>query len=409
MATIQRALLSGDPALQKWGEAMLTASRGIAQRPGAPVVNPFTGAVIAQPAPQSVPGVGINMGPQGATAYPVPGAAPAMAGVAGQVSGAQAAAKVPYEPVTTAAGATMPAYMAPGFQPPPMPGQPTAPAAAPAATSPAAFPRETPAAADVHRAGRLQALNTELEQEQGRLAAAKTPEDKTLAEQNIAALQKEIGLKGPRPDLPAIGQTTLGKTRSEAVAKSSDEYLNQVREGAGNAVTQNRMLDELQQNLNQITPGKLAAVKKSIAEWKIALGQGNDQDKQIAASSEVSDKLTGQLVSNALRSMSARPSQMEFQIFLDKFVPNLNLTPQGAQSVVQFMRQQNNLSAQKYDAFQQWKKDQPRDADYRDFDVYWNRKVAASPLASGQSWNPNLIKDITASSASSDPLGIRKK
>ena len=394
MATIQKALLSGDPSLQKWGEAMLTASRGIAQRPGAPVVNPFTGAVIAQPAPQSVPGVGINMGPQGATAYQVPNAAPAMAGLAGQISGAQAAAKVPYEPVTTAAGATMPAYMAPGFQPPPLPGQPAA-AAPTAAPSPAGFPRETPAQLSAAGSRQLEVLGAEAK----RFTDAGQPVPAEL-QGEIANAQKRAAGQYPTtlPGATGIGQTTVGKTRAEAVAKSSDEYVNQVRENASGSVSQNRLLDELQQNLDQVTPGKLAAVKKSIAQWKVATGIASDADKQIAASSETADKLTGQLVSNALRKMSAKPSQLEFQIFLDKFVPGLNLSPQGAQSVIQFMRQVNNLDAQKYDEFQAWKKTQPADTDYRDFDVMWNRKMAASPLAAGQSWGTgNAVKDIVSS------------
>lgn len=67
-------LTSGDPELQKLGTTIMEANKGVAQRPGAPVVNPFTGAVIAQ-APPSVPqGMQITGGgPQGFTASVVPG------------------------------------------------------------------------------------------------------------------------------------------------------------------------------------------------------------------------------------------------------------------------------------------------------------------------------------------------
>ncbi len=72
-------MTSGDPELVKLGTTMMEANKGIAQRPGAPVVNPFTGAVIAQPTPTVPQGVGLNVGgPQGPSAYPVPGYSGAM-------------------------------------------------------------------------------------------------------------------------------------------------------------------------------------------------------------------------------------------------------------------------------------------------------------------------------------------
>ncbi len=44
-------MTSGDPELVKLGTTLMEANKGIAQRAGAPVVNPFSGAVIAQPTP----------------------------------------------------------------------------------------------------------------------------------------------------------------------------------------------------------------------------------------------------------------------------------------------------------------------------------------------------------------------
>lgn len=95
---IQALMTSGDPELVKLGTTMLEANKGIAQRPGAPVVNPITGAVIAQPTPAMAPGMQLNMSPQGNTAAPVPGYAAGAADIAGQsagaVSGAQARNKL---------------------------------------------------------------------------------------------------------------------------------------------------------------------------------------------------------------------------------------------------------------------------------------------------------------------------
>lgn len=182
------------------------------------------------------------------------------------------------------------------------------------------------------------------------------------------------------------GQSTLSRERATQVATSSNKYVDEMRDAATHAVGQNRTLNELQQNLAEITPGKIAAFKKSIAQWKIGMKMGDENDARIAASSEASDKITGQLVSSALKTMTSRPTQAEFQIFLQKFVPGMEMTPQGAQKVIEFMRQSNNMSAQKYDDFQKWKKAQPADTDYRDFDVAWNRQLANAPLQAQQSF-----------------------
>lgn len=200
------------------------------------------------------------------------------------------------------------------------------------------------------------------------------------------------------------GQTTTGEERQKGIAKSSNEYVDQLRSSASGAIEQNRMLDELDKSLQSFTPGKAAALRKAVAQWKVQIGIASDEDKTIASSAETGDKITGQLVSNALRRLSARPSQMEFQIFKDQYVPNLQMTPQGAQQVIQFMRQVNNLDAQKYEQFNQWKRSQPQDVDYRDFDLTWNRTAPFLPLGAPSSFpQPNLIKDAVNSGTQQAP------
>lgn len=182
------------------------------------------------------------------------------------------------------------------------------------------------------------------------------------------------------------GQSTFGKEFASGAAKSSNEYVDELRNKARDSVDQNRILDEMQSSFQDFNPGKAAAMRKAIAQWRVQMNIAGPEDKQIAASAEVGDKLTGQLVSNALRQLSARPTQMEFQIFKDQFVPNLAMTPQGAQQVINFMRQNNNLSAQKYVSFKKWKQAQPSDADARDFDLEWNPQAARAPLQSPASF-----------------------
>lgn len=93
-------MTSGDPELVKLGTTLMEANKGIAQRPGAPVVNPFTGAVIAQPTPAVPPGVALQVGPGGPQAYPVPGAQGAMGALTQSQASATEAGKAPYQLTT---------------------------------------------------------------------------------------------------------------------------------------------------------------------------------------------------------------------------------------------------------------------------------------------------------------------
>lgn len=285
-----------------------------------------------------------RMGPNGQVdVSPYPGQVKGAGQVAGAIAGAQAGAKFPFQNVTTPSGSTVPAFTVPGL----VPGS-----GASSGPMPSSAPETMPS------------------------APSATP-----------------GMPSQATGQPVVGQTTASKSYGEDAGKAAVEYENSVNGGAASSVTQNRMLDELTKNLGDMNPGKLAAVQKSIAEWKVATGLGDENDRRIAASSEVTDKLTGQLVSNALKSMTARPTQAEFQIFLNKFVPNMNMTPQGAEAVIGFMRQQNNLNLQKQQAFQQWKQNQ-RPENYRNFDTIWNQQMAQSPLTTPSSFgtaNPKVL------------------
>ncbi len=75
MQQLQALMLSGDPTLMKYAETMIGMQKGIAQRPGAPIRNPITGAVIAEATPSMQPGIQFNSTTGGAS--PVPGYAQA--------------------------------------------------------------------------------------------------------------------------------------------------------------------------------------------------------------------------------------------------------------------------------------------------------------------------------------------
>lgn len=127
-------VMSGDPALGKLGGMIQDAGKGVAQRPGAPVVNPYTGQIIAPPTPSMAPGIAYD--PTTRSASPVPGYNQAAAQTAGAVTGAQEGARAQLDLVAVPDGQggtiMMPRAMAAkllGGQ------QPAAPASAPPASA----------------------------------------------------------------------------------------------------------------------------------------------------------------------------------------------------------------------------------------------------------------------------------
>ena len=314
-------------------------------------------------------GVG-TMGPNGYRADPA-----SLAQISDAVA-AQEAQKYPYKEVTLADGRVVPAFMAPGFKwpngaaPTMAPGQPPAPSAAPPSAAPIA-PTLNPA----------QPLSP-------------NPAPPVTSAPIAPPTSNAPPMPSGQPRAGGVGQSTANKTYNEGAAKNSVDYENEVRSGAASSVTQNRMLDDLANNLGDMNPGKLADFNKASAQWKVAVGFGGDEATKTAAAGEVADKLTGQLVSNALKGMTARPTQSEFTIFLNKFVPNMNMTPQGAKAVLGFMRQQNNLNMMKQQAFQEAKKTMPVQ-NYRDFDTTWNQKQSQLPLTSEYSFGSTATNPQT--------------
>lgn len=263
-------MTSGDPELVKLGTSLMEANKGIAQRPGAPVVNPFTGAVIAQPTPAVIPGVNLNVGPGGPTASVVPGYAGAQAALGHmpmtQVTNADQTHS--YIPNSQLAGAAT-ANPIPGVPPQAPPLAPPSPAARPstATPSPAGFPRETPQQYTAAMQGRMGILQRELETEQAKLADPKTlPQDREISTSNIAALQKEIaGTRMNRGGAPiGAAPAAAAPAGPPRFGQTQEEQIRQSREtAAGKAVDEQFAKDYV-----QFTTGGGADATKQLAQLK---------------------------------------------------------------------------------------------------------------------------------------------
>lgn len=200
-------MTSGDPELVALGKSLLEANKGIAQRPGAPVVNPYTGQVIAQPTPAVPPGVGLQVGPGGPQAYNVPGALGAMGAATQTQAGAQAAGALPFHPPTVVNTQGAPTLMTPQQQieaatgqPVPQPGagiQAVPPPQQPLVRGRPDQPGARAAAGPVpvtnptgREASRAAILQSELENEQQQPPSPQR-------DQNVAQLRAELGKLAP--------------------------------------------------------------------------------------------------------------------------------------------------------------------------------------------------------------------
>lgn len=238
---IMALMVSGDSELVGLGKSLLEANKGIAQRPGAPVVNPFTGEVIAQPTPSVPNGVQLNVGgPGGTSAAPVPGFSGAMEGIHSipnpsappiklPTSGGQTIELTQPEYVQWQRTKQLPARF--GGQP-----QPQVPQAAPAA-SPAGFPRETQQELVQSGNGSLGILNAEAK----KFTDGGQPVPPDLA-QEIANATKRAGgqypANAPKPPSTSSGLTPQGLGVVGATQTQEDQ-IRQAREmAAGKEVDQ---------------------------------------------------------------------------------------------------------------------------------------------------------------------------
>jgi len=242
---IMALMASGDPELVKMGQAAMDASKGVAQRPGAPVVNPYSGQIIAQAPPSMPPGVQATMGPQGAQASPVPGFRETMTQM-----GSIPKPDAPMIPVKTSSGQdiqlTQPEYLQ--WQqtqqlPARLGGRPQAPPRVPAQTPPIPrVPGAAPVATPPVRSpglGTIGAGQTEADRiTQERQRAAGKAVDEAFAKDYVAFTQggaqdatkqlsqlqdviKTLGTKGTNVTGPVVGRTPdviLSATNPKAIA-----------------------------------------------------------------------------------------------------------------------------------------------------------------------------------------------
>lgn len=198
-----------------------------------------------------------------------------------------------------------------------------------------------------------------------------------------------LGGVPPAPESGTPGTELLNPENKEyftQLGKSRSEYEEKLQGAAEAGVASNRQLAMIEDAIHHGKPGAGAALWAAIAKLRMQMGIGTERDVEIAKNFEEADKLSGGLVSNYLKTVSQRPSQMEFLLAQTKFVPNMNMTEQGAANVIAAMRQANNLPAEEQRAYYAWRKKNPTGS-FREFTTDWLDQVSKMPLKTDQTFN----------------------
>lgn len=369
-------MTSGDPELVKLGTTLLEANKGIAQRPGAPVVNPFTGAVIAQPTPSVPAGVGLQVGPGGPQAYPVPGAAPAMAGITQSQAGATEAGKAPYQlqTVNTPGSPTLMTHQqaieAATGAPMPQPGAQSS-AQTPMGTTPA--PKPGTPDFDAYK----------------RVASGEVPS---------AYVPKKPPSKGGLP----LQDAGAGRADLE-IGEGLGKRYNSIQDAGFSANQKMQKLDRLGGLLSSLDTGKLTPAGTELSAWAkaagIPIGEGLDNAQ---AAKALSNEMALELRNPA--GGAGMPGAMSDadRNYLQGLIASIDKTPGANKLLLEGMQKLSERDREVAKLARDYKREHGKfdDGFYDRLEEFSNK----NPLFK----RGNSLKDILNSGSNSDPLGIRR-
>lgn len=307
-------LLAAGPLGDSVFKALEERSKGIATRPGAPVVNPYTGAVIAQPTPAVGPGIQLSIPPGGgpATAAPVPGAAAATAGMVSAETTAKEAAKFPFEvrEVKQADGSTRPMLVSP------ITGSP---GAAPAGPSAMTIPPEVSAAA---AAGKP-------------FVATQAPGEAPKMETRGTATDPWSSM--PKMAVPSgVGQSTyqetIAKQQGEAAAKLSEKYGAQADVANQRKALNNQALGLI----DKADTGPMAGTIADVKNWLVSragVPEGDFENTPTATIALQKDLLNA-ATQRAKQQFGSRITQQEVMLMLSKGSPNVDMTKEAMKYLI---------------------------------------------------------------------------
>lgn len=310
------------PFLSSIGKSQFEASKGIAARPGAPIVNPITGQMIAAPAPVPTPGVAYIPDPSNPTGWrasPVPGAAESAATQAGATAGSTAAAQAPYKlvEVELADGRKIKV--------------PESTLVGPGHASPATS--WSPLPADLPPADRAAA-------EQVR-AAADRGEGKTVSVDPWSAIPKMQTPQG-------FGQSTYQKGTAEAQASTAAELAKKYGETANISNQRLAYNSQALDLVDKATTGPMALSLNNVKNYlteRVGIPAGV-MDKVIGGDQNATAALNKDLLNAATQkakaAYGARMTQSEVMLQIKQGAPNVDMT----KATIKYLLSTDNAMAQ---------------------------------------------------------------
>jgi hypothetical protein len=360
---IMSLMISGDPELASVGKALLESSKGIAQRPGAPIVNGRTGEIIAQAPPSMPQGMQNITGPNGNQASVVPGFQQSSAQL-----GIQPIEKVQNPDQTFSYIPKSDLISA---------GKPTGPMGS-------MTPSQTiQGTAETRGGARSRILGDELANYDQRMRAGETLSQEDQS--GYSALKKEMGIQfgGGLGNSPKFGQNQQQmieqagqmKEAEKSGAGLGDIKANIYTEGV-NATKSLPQLQSMTEMVKTFTPGKLTPLASTLGQWAVGTGlmtepEANKTFGNIGSMQALTSAST-RMAAIALRQSDGNPAVKQLELMLQS-MPNADQTPEGFALTMQFMQAADKMKITKMQAAHDYF--QKPNATTSGFETEWSRKV----------------------------------
>lgn len=207
------------------------------------------------------------------------------------------------------------------------------------------------------------------------------------------------------------GRPTFGMSAEQQAALKGDEAaLTESGKNAANVETEinqqadaalgvKRSLAEMRNLAQGFDPSSLAGAKMHAGAFFQALGvPADDVTKYLGNVGDMQafQKQTAALAAEAIKQISPRATQMEFQRFLENN-PNIFMTQDGLKRVLDYMDRAADSSLDRQQSFAQFKTENPNPRSWGNFNAYWNNHERQRIAAGAQtSVPPSVQAPVTA-------------
>lgn len=329
MGGIPQALAARLMAADQTGKLLAESQAGLFKQQQAPI-NVRQGGTVYMPgrgpifsAPQN--GIQTNYGPNGPNAAPVPGYIPAMQGI----TGAQEAAKLPYEtvPVMQASGATvqLPKAQIPGI------GQP------PGAMPPAGAPMPAPPSGAMPNS----ALPTDAS---GALTGIPDNEVQKAQAAGVTVKSDPWATMPKMAQPQGMGQSTFQRSIAEGAGKAASDLSKKYGDAANTANQRMATNNQALEMVDRADTGPLAAKIGDVKNWltsRFGVPE-SDFENTPSATQALQKDLVNAATQRAKQQFGSRITQSEVMLMLTRGAPNVDMT----KAAIKYLVGTDNAQAQ---------------------------------------------------------------